>query len=97
MYSVDEINNIQHFLKRTPESHLRNMLIEGAFSDVHFKVLMKLARGCSEDEFVEIFSQESFGKLRLTGPELDIKEKFWSACRDKMVALGLLSGKVKAA
>lgn len=96
MYSAQDYAGVYSFLKSTPEGHLRKMLVGGPFSDLHFKLVLKLARGSSEEIFVQSALEDKFGTLRLNGPELGIKENFWKICGEKFTSLGLL-GMVKAA
>lgn len=90
-YSNDEVSGVYTFLRSTPESHLKNMLMGSRVSEVHFKLLVKLARTCSESDFVSAFEAESFPGVRLKAPEIKIQESFWSDCKEQLVTLGLLS------
>ncbi len=96
-FSNDEVSGVHTFLKSTPESHLKNMLVSGPLTDIHFKLLVKLARTCSEADFISAFESESFGSVRLKSPEIKIQENFWPVCKGQLSTLGLLSANVKAA
>lgn len=89
--SNDEVSGVYTFLKSTPEVHLKSMLVDDALTDSHFKLLIKMARSCTEADFISAFESESFGGLRLKAPEIKIQESFWAICKVKFSTLGLLS------
>lgn len=96
-HTPDEIVSVYNFMKQTPEGNLRKMLVDQELTDLHFRTLMKLAKGGPEADFIEAFTQESMGKLRLSAKEVPIKEKFWLVCKKKLIVLGLLSKVTKQA
>jgi len=98
MHSTDDIKSLYSFLNQTPEGPLRKMLVGGKdFTDAHFRVLLKLAKGGPENEFIDCFTAENFGKLRLSTKEAVLKEGFWPVIKTKCSSLGLLGPATKAA
>jgi hypothetical protein len=96
-YNPEEILGVLNFLKQTPEGNLRKMLVDNELTDAHFRLLMKLAKGGAEPDFVEAFQTESAGKLRLNAKEAPLREKIWPVCKKKLVTLGLLPKERKVA
>ena len=97
MYSNDDIANLYLYLNQTPEGPLRKMLVGADLTDTHFRILVKLAKCADEANFIECFNSEGFGQLRLGAKEIPLKENFWTICKKKVVALGLLTAEKKAA
>ena len=97
MYSQSEIVSVLNFLKDTPEGPLRKMLVGDGVSDGHFRILLKIVRSCSEEEFVDAFNNESIPKVRLSPAEYPLKEAVWSVCKKKLQTVGLLGPGDKAA
>ena len=91
MYSNEDILSVCNFLKQTPEGSLRKMLVDKDLTENHFRVLMKLAKGGPETDFVDAFNKEDMGKLRLSPKEAPMKDTFWAICKKKWVAMGLLN------
>lgn len=91
MNNSDDALTICNFLKQTPEAGLRKMLVDKSLTEAHFRILMKLAKGCPEAEFVDAFTKDTMGKLRLSPKEAPLKDTFWSVCLAKFVGLGLIS------
>ena len=94
MFSNDDVTNLVGFLKQTPEGSLRKMLVGGPVTEAHFRILMKLAKGGTEAEFVDAFQNNTMGKLKLSPKEAPLKDTFWKICQDKLQAIGLLNKKV---
>jgi hypothetical protein len=90
MHSPDEIKSVCDFLKNTPEGSLRKMLVTGEMTDAHFRILMKLAKGGPEQDFIDAFTKGDMGKLRLSSKETPLKDTFWDVCKRKWITLGLL-------
>lgn len=97
MHSPEEIKSVCDFLKQTPEGSLRKMLVAGEVTDAHFRLLMKLVKGGPESDFVDAFTKEDIGKLRLSPKEAPLKDTLWPVCKKKLIALGLLPADKKAA
>lgn len=91
MFSQSEILSVYNFLKDTPEGPLRKMLVGEELSDAHFRVLLKITRNCSEEEFVDAFNNESIPKVRLTPAEYPLKETVWPISKKKLQGVGLLN------
>lgn len=91
MFSKDDIVGVCGYLNSTPESVLRKMMVSGPLTETHFRLLLKLAKGGSEEDFVSAFESENFGKVKLQTPEVKIKEFFWPICKKKLGEMGLLS------
>lgn len=96
MFAESDILSVYNFLKDTPEGPLRKMLVGGEMNESHFKMLMKMARGCNQGDFVEALNNESIPKVRLTPAEIPLKETVWPICKRKLVSLGLLGAEVPA-
>jgi hypothetical protein len=90
MYSNDDISSLHSFLTQTPEGALRKMLLGAEMTEAHFRLLVKLAKGADEANFIECFNGENMGQLRLSPKEAPLKETFWPACKKKFSALGLI-------
>lgn len=96
-YSPDQIAGVLNYLKQTPEGPLRKMMVAGDLTDAHFRILMKLAKGGPESEFIDAFTNENMAKLRLSPKEAPLKDNFWSICKKKLTGMGLLTAESKAA
>lgn len=90
MYTNDDISGVYNYLLHTPEGPLRKMLVDDKMTDTHIRLLAKLAKGAPESEFTNCFQSENFGSLRLSGAENKIREHFWTVCKNRLSALGLL-------
>lgn len=97
MYSESDIISVYSFLKDTPEGPLRNMLVGGAMTDGHFRLLMKIVRSCPQAQFIESFNNESVPKVKLTPAEYPLRENLWPLAKEKFVSLGLLTNSIKQA
>lgn len=91
MYSQNDVSGVHSFLNSTPENNLRKMLMGGEMTDNHFRLLHKMAKTCNETEFVEMFMNETFGKIKMSSKENLMKERFWMICKNKLEGMGLLS------
>jgi hypothetical protein len=96
-YNQDDVSSVCSFLKQTPEGNLRKMLVGQDLTDAHFRLLMKLAKGGSEADFIDAFQNESMGKLKLNAKETPMRETLWGICKKKFMTLGLLPKESKAA
>lgn len=86
-----DTNSLHEFLIHTPEAGLRKMLVDrNKLTDVHFNLLIKVARGCNAEQFAEHFEKQDLPKLRLGPAETKIKEKFWNDCVSLLLERGLL-------
>ncbi len=97
MSSIYDGNLLHSFLVNTPEKSLRQMLVKGPLSEVHFNMLMKFAKNSSENEFCEHFYNSTFPKLKYNAKEIVLKEKFWEICTSALNQHGLLSPAQKSA
>ena len=98
MFSDTDIQSVYDFMKDTPEAPLRKMMVGGELTEAHFRMMMKIVRGCGAPEFIEAFNQESIPKIRLNPAEYPLKETVWPICKRKLEGLGLLaSSTAKAA
>ncbi len=95
-YTPDDALSVCNFIKQTPEGNLRKMLVGADFTDPHFRLLMKLAKGGPETDFADAFVNDTMGKLRLNPKEAPLKDNFWAICKKKLVTLGLLTNKTAA-
>ena len=96
MYSNDEVTGVYGFLKSTGEGNLKKMLVNGKFTDNHLKILLKIVRGVTESEFVVHFEQSTFPKIKLSPPEIALKETFWPQATQAFAQMGLLTQKKAA-
>jgi hypothetical protein len=86
---------LHEFLIHTPEGGLRKMLVDkNPMTDVHFNLLMKVAKGCNAEEFGEHLEKKTFPKVRLGPAEMKLKEKFWDECMKACQSRGILQPKV---
>jgi hypothetical protein len=96
MYSQDELKSLHGFLRSTGEGNLKNMLVGGAMTEVHLRLLLKVARSVKEDEFVTHFESASFPKVKCSPAETALKEAFWKVCGEACAKVGLLSARKAA-
>jgi hypothetical protein len=96
MFSNDDLGTLFGFLKSTSESNLKSMLVGGQMSEDHFKVLMKVMRSTNQTDFVSCFESGTFPKVKLSTPELQLREGFWKACTESFTRVGLLTHKKAA-
>lgn len=96
MHSETDISSVYDYLKDTPESALRKMMVGQDFNENYFRVLMKIVRGCSQNEFIEVMNAETIPKVRLTPAEVPLKEHIWPLTKKKLSLLGLLGPEIKA-
>ena len=97
MYSHDELKSLYGFLRATGEGNLKKMLVGGKMTETHLRLLLKIARAVTEDEFVTHLEADSFPKVKFSPPEAAIKESFWTTCADACIKFGLLTAQKKAA
>ncbi len=97
MYSNEAIAGVHSLLNSTPESGLRKMLVGGELTEVHLRLLLKVAKGPSEADFIAAFNDEKLPSMRYSPAETKIKEHFWKVCKSKLSSIGLLSLGAKAA
>ena len=90
MFSDTDIQSVYDFMKDTPEAPLRKMMVGGEMTEAHFRMMLKVVRGCGAPEFIEAFKAESIPKLRLSPAEYPLKETLWPVCKRKLESLGLL-------
>jgi hypothetical protein len=91
MYSNESILEVMQFVKNTPEGNLIKMLRDKEMTDVHVRLLVKLAKNCKDEEFTKCFTDETFPNLKMNNPEYAVKEKFWGICKKKLSSMGLLN------
>ncbi len=91
MYSTDDLKSLHSFLKSTGEGNLKKMLVGGTMTDNHLRLLLKIARAVSDDDFAGHAEGDLFPKVKMSPAESAIKESFWSVCLGACVKLGLLA------
>lgn len=96
MYSHEELKTLLSFLKSTGEGGLKKMLVGGKMTEPHLRLLLKIIRTASEEDFIKHFESDTFPKVKLGASELAIKEGFWKVCAEAFGKVGLLNS-VKAA
>jgi hypothetical protein len=88
---------VYQFLINTPESALRKMLIDKAFTEIHFNLMVKVFRNSDEAKFCDHFFNSTFPKAKYNGNEINLKEFFWNDCIKALDSHGLLSPAQKIA
>ncbi len=89
---------LYQFLLHTPEQGLRKMLVDPkSFTDVHFNLMLKVVRNCSEPDFCLHAEKSDFPKIKMGPSEQKIKEKFWADLTALCSGRGLLGPAQKAA
>lgn len=96
MYSKDEIVGVHDYVLQTPEGPLRKMLVSPKFTENHFRMALKIARGCSADEFATHWEASTFPKVKWGNAELPLRESFWKEFAIVCAGMGLV-GQKKAA
>jgi hypothetical protein len=97
MYSNEDIKMLHGFLKSTGEGNLKKMLVGGKMTEVHLRMLLKVARAVPEADFITLFETDAFPKVKMNGPEQAIKEGFWAVIGEACCKVGLLTAAKKAA
>jgi hypothetical protein len=93
-----DVPSLYQFIIQTPEQGLRKMLVDNkTFTEVHFNLMVKVARACDEAKFTEHFEKCDFPKVKMGPAEMKIKEKFWADCVTVCKSRGLLNPAQKAA
>ena len=91
MYSHDELKSLHGFLRQTGEGNLKKMLVGGKMTEAHLRILLKVARAVTEDEFVTHLEADTFPKVKFNTAEAALKETFWKVCGDACAKVGLLT------
>lgn len=91
MVSNENILEIVTFVKGTPEGNLVRMLKDKEMTEVHVKLLIKLAKNSKDEDFIKSFNDEVVPNIKMTNAEHGIKEKFWPICKGKLTSMGLLT------
>ncbi len=47
----EDLNTLHNFLLQTSEGNLKRMLIDGKMTDVHLRLLIKIAKNAGHEEF----------------------------------------------
>lgn len=97
MYSNEDILGVLSLVKETPEGNLVKMLRDKDMTEVHVRLLIKLAKNSKDEDFIKSFNDEVVPNIKMSNAEHSIKEKFWVVCKKKLSSMGLLSLGVKAA
>lgn len=100
MYSPDELKSLHGFIRSTAEGNLKKMMVGGAMTEVHLRMLLKIVRGCTEDEFVTHFEAGTFPgfpNVKFAPAETALKEKCYGVFADACAKVGLLTPAQKAA
>ena len=96
-----DVLGLHDFLMHTPESGVKKILIDRQrTTDAHCNLLLKIAKGCSPEDFERHFENQDFPKVRMGPAESKIKEKFWADCTAVLLERGILqpavAGKIAA-
>lgn len=96
MYSRNEINGVHEYLLHTPEGPLKKMLVGPKFTENHLRMALKVARGCSAEEFATHWEAGTLPKMKWGNSELPLREGFWNEFGIVCAGMGLV-GQQKAA
>lgn len=96
MYDPKELEGLHQFLRNTAEGNLRKMMVSGRMTEVHLRILLKVARAGSASEFVGWVNSEGFPKMKMSEAEHGVRETFWPVALAACAGLGLI-GNQKAA
>ncbi len=89
---------LYQFLHQTPEQGLRKMLVDQkSFTDLHFNLMLKIVRGCTEADFAMHAEKADFPKVKMGPADHKIKEKFWGDLTTVCSSRGILGPAQKAA
>jgi hypothetical protein len=91
MYSHEELKSLHGFLRATAEGNLKKMLLGGKMTEVHLRVLLKVSRSVSEDEFITYFEAGTFPKMKFSPAEIAVKEGLYEVCAQACAKVGLLA------
>lgn len=97
MYAVEDLKALNEFLRSTPEAGLKKMLIGGVFTENHLRILLKVARATSADEFATHAEAATYPKIKFSPSESPLKESFWKVACEACAKVGLLHAAKKAA
>lgn len=89
--SNDDILGIVTFVKSTPEGNLIRMLKDKEMTEVHIRLLIKLAKNSKDEDFIKSFNDELVPNIKMSNAEHTIKEKFWPICKSKLINMGLIA------
>ena len=78
-------------MKSTGEGNLKKMLCNGKMTEVHLRLLIKIARALKDDEFATHAAADTFPKVKLGAPEIAIKEGFWKIALEAAAKVGLVT------
>lgn len=97
MYSDQDLLSLYDFLRATPEGHLKKMMVNSRMTEVHLRVLLKVVRGSSQQDFVSLAQSAGLPKMKFNASEMAVKENLWEISLDTCAQLGLLAKAAKAA
>ena len=97
MYSPEELQSLHQFLKSTGEGNLKNMLCGGKMTEVHLRVLLKVARNSKPEEFSQHWEAATFPKVKFAPAESALKETCYPVFAEACSKVGLLTAAKKAA
>ncbi len=97
MHSDSDLMSVYDFLRGTPEGSLKKMMVSGKMTDGHFMLMMKIARGCTGQEFAQHANAGTLPKIKLGPKEVPLKETIWPIALGKFEELGLIAAQAKAA
>jgi len=86
----EDLNTLHNFLLQTPESNLKRMLIEGKMTEVHLRLLVKIAKNTGHEDFKRCYENKEFPRIKTTAAENNIKETFWDICAATLQTRGLI-------
>lgn len=87
----DDLINLYGFLQHTAEGNLKKMLVDKSMTETHFRILLKISRNCTQEQFITCFEKEEIPKVKLSSSEHEIRETFWGPCLATLESRGLIS------
>jgi len=91
MYTYDQLSSLYDFLLHTGEGNLKKMLVDDNLSEHHLRLLLKIVKTSSEDQFIDYLESFDFPKVKFSPNENKIREVFWQDCLVTFESRGLLS------
>lgn len=97
MYNPEDILSVLGLVRETPEGNLIRMLKDQDMSEVHVRLLIKLAKNSKDEDFINYFNEEIFPPIKMSKAEHPVKDKFWPICKNKLVSMGFLKASGQSA
>jgi hypothetical protein len=92
----DDLVSVYGFLQHTNQGNLKRILVDGKFTDVHFNLLMKIVKNCTEPQFIELIGKGEFPRVKMSSGETAIRENFWKQALEQFQSRGLVNAEPAA-